>query len=294
MRLHRLALLVAISALAVIPTTSHAVAGSTAAAASPAAADSPSCTPFTRFEADDFPHHPKIDNPWHPMRPGTRLTYEGQSNTGGGPLPHEVIFTVTSLTKVVNGVRTVVIWDQDLNDNVLAESELAFFAQDDDGNIWTLGEYPEEYDNGKFVGAPSTWISGQSGAKAGIDMLAHPRPGTPAYVQGKALAVEFFDCGQVASKTSKEVVIDEWSPLDPASGHQLKTHAKGIGVVQIAAVNDPEGETLVLTKIEQLSTAQLGRANRAALKLERRAYRINADYRTTQPARWGAVPPKGY
>src|SRR3990170_3720292 len=66
----------------------------------------------------------------------------------------------------------------------LVETELAFFAQDDDGNVWNLGEYPEEYENGEFVGAPSTWIAGLAGAEAGVHMLAEPRQGTGYYLQG--------------------------------------------------------------------------------------------------------------
>ena len=49
----------------------------------------------------------------------------------------------------------------------LQEQELAFFAQDDQGNVWNFGEYPEEYDNGKFTGAPSTWIRNEGGAYGG-------------------------------------------------------------------------------------------------------------------------------
>ena len=54
-------------------------------------------------------------------------------------------------------MRTVVSWDLDYSDGELAEAELAFYAQDDDGNVWRMGEYPEEYDGGQIVDAP-TWI----------------------------------------------------------------------------------------------------------------------------------------
>ena len=71
---------------------------------------------------------------------------KGAANRGQGRRPHQVITTVTDLTKVIDGVRTVVIWERDINDGRLLEGELAFQAQDDDGNVWNLGEYPEEYD----------------------------------------------------------------------------------------------------------------------------------------------------
>ena len=62
-----------------------------------------------------------------------------------------MVFTVTDLTKMINGIETRVILDQDLRvnesgDEELSEEELAFFAQDDDHNVWSMGEYPEEID----------------------------------------------------------------------------------------------------------------------------------------------------
>jgi hypothetical protein len=80
------------------------------------------------------------------------------------------------------------------------------------------------------------------------------------------------------------LVTDENSPLDPASGHQRKFFAPGVGNVQITAVDDPEGETLVLTKFVQLNAKDLASARAAALKLDRHAYKVNADYRHTPPA----------
>jgi hypothetical protein len=99
-----------------------------------------------------------------PLRPGTQFKYRGKIVEGDTSEPHTVVFTVTDLTKMVNGVRTVVARDQDFLRGDLQEQELAFFAQDDRGNVWNFGEYPEEYKDGKFTGAPSTWVRGTSGA----------------------------------------------------------------------------------------------------------------------------------
>src|SRR5207247_1030002 len=88
----------------------------------------------------------RIDNRWVALEPGTQWVQTGLADIGKGLEPHTVITTVTDLTKVVDGVRTTVVWDQDLSSGVLTESELYFVAQDDDGNVWLLGEYPEEYD----------------------------------------------------------------------------------------------------------------------------------------------------
>jgi hypothetical protein len=67
-----------------------------------------------------------------------------------------VVFTVTDLVKVVDGVTSRVVHDVDRQDGEVTEAELAFFAQDDRGNVWNLGEYPETFENGKFAGAPTS------------------------------------------------------------------------------------------------------------------------------------------
>jgi hypothetical protein len=255
-----------------------------------------SCSLPTRFAAQRFPARPRIDNRYLPALPGMRYVLEGTANTDEGIIQRRIVTTVTDMTKVVNGVRTVVVWDRDYNNGELAEAELTFWAQDKHGNVWNLGEYPEEYENGKFVGAPSTWIAGQDRARAGVIMLAEPRVGA-LYLQGRAPAVDFFDCAEVVREGvttctrldcyHRVLVVDESSPLDPEGGVQRKFHAPGVGVVRITAIGDPEGETLTLASATRLGPQGLKEARKAVRRLERRAYRISRVYQATQPARPG-------
>ena len=117
-----------------------ASAGHVAAPAVAAATTATTCKPAVNFNRINFSHPTKIDNLWLPLTPGTQFVLTGQADRGTGTLPHDVIFTVTDLTKVIDGVRTRVIWDRDLNDGELTEAELAFFAQDNAGNVWSMGE----------------------------------------------------------------------------------------------------------------------------------------------------------
>jgi hypothetical protein len=255
-----------------------------------------SCSLPTRFAAQKFPDRPRIDNRYLPALPGTRYVFEGTANTDEGIIQRRIVTTVTDMTKVVNGVRTVVIWDRDFNNGELAEEELAFWAQDQQGTVWLLGEYPEEYEDGEFVGAPSTWIAGQARARAGVIMLAQPRVGA-LYRQGLAPAVEFFDCAEVVRRGvrvctpldcyDRVLVVDESSPLEPDSGVQRKFHAPGVGVVRITAIGDPEAETLTLTRVTKLGREGLKAARKAVRRLERRAYRISEVYQATKRARPG-------
>jgi len=212
-----------------------------------------------------------------------------------------VVTTVTDLTKVVNGVRTVVIWDRDINEGQLEESELAFQAQDNDGNVWLLGEYPEVYEDGKLQGAEDTWIAGLQGARPGVLMRANPRAGTPSYLEGFAPKIEFQDRAKV-SKTGirncvplscyKDVLlIDEWNPLEAGDAHQLKSYAPGVGNIRVGAINDPEAEELVLVKVRHLSGDDLAELRSQALQLDARAYVVRKDlYRHTPPAQAGQSP----
>ena len=123
---------------------------------------------FEDFDPNNFDRPDAVDNKWFPLEPGTRFIYEGTTvEDDGTVVPHRVEITITDLTKVIGGVRSVVSWDLDYSDGELVEAELAFFAQDNDGNVWRMGEHPEEYEDGKFVEAP-TWIHGLQDARAGI------------------------------------------------------------------------------------------------------------------------------
>lgn len=240
----------------------------------------------------------RVDNRWHPLVRGTQLIYEGRANRGLGQRPHRVIFTVTGLTKKVDGVDAIVLFDRDMNRGKLAEAEITFFAQDDDGNVWNLGEYPEEYArDGSFDGAPSTWLSGRDGARAGILMRGDPQPGTPAYMQGDAPKVEFGDTATVVGYEAKRciqlgcyenvLVIDETNPLDPGDGHQLKYYADGVGNISVApGKGGKEREVLELVKVQILRSKTLAKIDRQARRLDRRAYdTVEHVWRGTPPAK---------
>jgi hypothetical protein len=232
-----------------------------------------------------FSHPTSIENKWLPLAPGTQLVYVGTANRGQGPRAHRVVFTVTDITKKIDGIPSLVVWDRDFQDGQLVEAELSFWAQDDDGTVWNMGEYPEEWEDGELLGADSTWLTGVQRARAGIHMQADPEVGTPAYVQGRAPAIDFFDKAKVAAEHQRVcvpaacsrnvLVIDEWNPLEqPEDGHQLKSHAPGLGIIKIDAVGGVEQETLVLAKFERLSSAALAEARAKVFTLDRRAYTL--------------------
>jgi hypothetical protein len=249
---------------------------------------------FEAFNPGNFDNPTAVDNKWFPLKPGTRYVWEGTTVDEDGTQDHRVIFTVTDLTKVIGGVRTVVCWDQDIADGELAETEICFFAQDNDGTVWLMGEYPEEFEDGEFVDSPC-WMHGSLDGKAGIAMLGDPKVGTPSYSNGWAPSVEFTDravVDQVNQKTTvpagafeNVLVIDEFNNEEPGA-HQLKYYAPGVGNVRVGWRGDPtDQENLELVKFEQLSEEELAKAREAALKLEKNAYEgVKEAYGPTAPA----------
>ena len=244
---------------------------------------------------DSFARSTEIDNPWLPLKPGTRLVYEGSTvEDDGTVVPHRVEINVTDLTKEIGGIASVVTWDLDYSDDELVEAELAFYAQDDAGNVWRMGEHPEEYDAGEFVAAP-TWLHGIQEAKAGIMMHANPQVGTPSYAQGWAPAVDWTDRGKVDEFTQtcvpvecyeEVLVIAETSASEP-DAEQLKYYARGVGNVRVGwrGAGEKTQEVLELVKIEYLNPEALAEARAEALKLDKHAYEVSDKvYGQTPPA----------
>jgi hypothetical protein len=253
------------------------------------------------YDSATFTHPTAIDNPWQSLQPGMQFVYRGRTVEGGASARHRLVSTVTDLTKVIDGVRTVVVWDRDFTAGQLVEAEIAFFAQDDAGNVWELGEHPEAYENGKIVESP-TWIQGIDRARAGISMKAAPRSGAQSYSLGLGPAVGFTDRARVLSVRdrtciparcfSRVLLVDEFNPDQPGK-HQLKYYARGIGNVRVgwAGAREDSRETLVLASVERIGARAMAKAREKALKLERSAYRTHASvYGRTPPAEVARVP----
>jgi hypothetical protein len=264
------------------------------AGGTPASEPSPSPSLTEVFPYTEFDSPTTIDNVWLPLTPGTQWVWEGETVAEDETLAHRVVFTVTDLTKVVDGVETVVGYDQDYSDGELVEAEIVFLAQANDRAVWHLGQYPEEYEAGEFVAAPG-WIAGVQGALAGYWMTADPHVGKPSYSQGWGPEVDWTDRGLVIEEGVEDcvpvdcytdvLVIEEWA-LDEPDAKQLKYYARNVGNIRVgwSGSAEQEQETLELVEFRQLSDDELAAARDAALALEERAYEILPEvYGETEP-----------
>ena len=101
-----------------------------------------------------------------------------------------------------------------------------WYAQDDQGNVWYLGEYVTNYEDGKVADHAGSFEAGVDGAQAGIAMPAKPEPGL-AYRQ-EYLEGEAEDNGEVIA-------------LDLTRGWHAAQLAAQIGVPPVVVADDGQG-----------------------------------------------------
>jgi len=248
---------------------------------------------YPAFDVHVFNRSTTIDNVWFPLQPGKQFVFNGTTVDEEGDIEaHSIVFTVTDVTKVIDGVRTRVCWERDFIDGELEEAEIVFFAQADDGAVWHFGQYPEEYSDGKVVVSPG-WLHGVNG-HAGIHMPANPRLGDPDFAQGWAPTVPWTDKAVVHEVGRKVkvptgayddvLVIDEYN-LEEADSHQLKYYAKSVGLIKVGWLgHDETQEVLELVEIRNLNADSMAKARDAVLKLEKSARKRLGDiFGTSEP-----------
>jgi hypothetical protein len=178
----------------------------------------------------------RIDNPYLPMRPGSRWVYrEGR---------HRVVVTVTRRTRVVSGVRARVVHDVASLRGRVVEDTYDWYAQDRRGNVWYLGEATREYAKGKRPDTSGSWEAGVDGAQAGVVMPARPRTGMTyrqEYLKGEAEdAARVLGTHERASApfgTFRHVVLTkDYTPLEPDLVEH-KFYARGVGQVLAVTVS---------------------------------------------------------
>ncbi len=79
-------------------------------------------------------------------------------------------------------------------------------------------------------------------------------------------------------------MVDETSPNDPTSGHQIKYYSPPTGLIQVAARGGDSQEFLTLTSVRHLGQAEMAKIRTEVMAMDQRAYKIKV-YRTTQPVR---------
>jgi hypothetical protein len=174
-----------------------------------------------------------VDNPYFPLRSGSRWVYEG---TSGGEA--ERIEVVTQERRTILGISATVVRDTVSVEGDVVEDTLDWYAQDRDGNVWYLGEASRDIENGAVVSTAGSWEAGVDGAHPGIVMRASPTVGDAyrqEYYRGEA-----EDLAEVIEVGADRVVTQEWNPLEP-DVVERKTYERGVGLVGEEKVRGGDG-----------------------------------------------------
>jgi hypothetical protein len=186
-------------------------------------------------ELDPADFTSEIDNPWLPLRTGSRWVYRETDQEGG---EQRVVVTVLDETRTVLGIETRVVHDVVTEDGELVEDTYDWYAQDSDGNVWYLGEDTTEFEDGEPSSTAGSWEAGVDGALPGILVPAEPEVGMTyrqEYYEGEA-----EDAAEVLSLAEKVEVpfgqydgvlmTKDYTPLEPDI-LEHKFYARDVGTV---------------------------------------------------------------
>jgi hypothetical protein len=270
-----------------VPTT-----GATSPTTTPTS--TPTSPPPTRiprtFDPKNFGDPMTDVNRWVPIVPGIQSVRRGFVYVGGRRLPHIRVTTVTDVTKMVNGVRAVLVLDQDFDGGQLSEQAIDYLAEDVGGNVWYVGSYTEAYEGGQFLNAEDAWLAGVNGAVPGLYLQANPKTGTPPYYQvqisgGERSTAQVFKTGQrtcVPFKCYTDVVVIQ------EEGTENKYWAPGVGGILTEPLSGAAQETEELVNIRQLSPSALAELSAETLRLDRNAAdRVPSVFGGSRPAKRG-------
>src|SRR4030088_920125 len=124
-----------------------------------------------------FSHPKDITNSYLPLGSLKQDILEGTEK--GHPLRVERTVKPGSKTFSINGqeVEALIMQDRETINGQLEEVALDYFAQDDDGTVYYLGEDVDNYKDGKVVAHEGAWLYGKDTKILGVIMPAHPRVG---------------------------------------------------------------------------------------------------------------------
>jgi hypothetical protein len=204
------------------------------------------------------------------MVPGTRWTYR-ETDQEGAEL--QVVVTVTEQTKqIANGITARVVRDTVTEDGKLVEDTFDWYAQDEQGNIWYMGEDTAEFENGEIKTKSGSFEAGVDGALPGIIMPGDPQPGMQyrqEYYKGEA-----EDNGEILS--TQEMAEVPYGQFDNAlltkdtitiepNVLEYKLYAPRVGPVLVVGVSGGPGSREELVELDNAGEEWTKKAGTAPL-----------------------------
>ncbi len=185
----------------------------------------------------------RVDNPWFPLKPGSKYRYKGAK----GHTKMIDVMKVTHRTKRILGVKATVVHDVVRVHGRREEVTNDFYAQDRHRNVWYFGEATKELDrHGNTISTEGSFKAGVHGARAGVLISGHPKVGQVARQEFlKGQAEDHFKVLDLNARVSVPFVSShhalrtkEWTPLEPGVIDN-KYYVRGIGTVREITVKGP-------------------------------------------------------
>jgi len=185
-----------------------------------------------------FSHPREITNPYLPLATLKQDILEGKEGKDKIRIERTAKPEIRKTYTINNQtVETFCVEDRELVNGALAEVALDYFAQDDSGTVFYLGEDVDEYKDGKVVGHSGTWHFGRDTQSPGILFPANPKVGDK--FMSEDVSKDIHENDEIISLTEtvttpagtynncvklKEVLAD--------GDVEYKYFAKGVGVVR--------------------------------------------------------------
>ena len=215
---------------------------------------------------------PTATNQWLPLEPGYQSIELGTLNRGGTTLEHRRVWTITNVTKMIDGMRAVLVLDQNIDAGEISEQAVDYLAIDTDGSVLYLGSYTEAYEGGQFVNAADAWLAGVN-AVSGMLMPGDPQPGSGSFTQADVPGQEFSTAKVLKTGQSLCVPFDCYTDvLVIQEGDEYKYFASGVGELKIEPhYSGGEQEKLELINAVRLSPEGLAEFSAEAMRLDEHA-----------------------
>lgn len=185
-----------------------------------------------------FSHPRNIDNPYLPLASLKQDVLEGSEGSKKVRITRTAKPDVQKTIKIGDqSVEAFAVEDREWEDGALAEVALDYFAQDDNGTVYYLGEDVDEYAEDKVVGHEGSWLLGKDTQVPGVLFPAKPKIGDK--FKSEDVSPEINETDEVVSLTEavtapagryKDCVKIKEHLADGTT--EYKYFAKGVGVIR--------------------------------------------------------------
>lgn len=185
-----------------------------------------------------FTHPTEITNPYLPLSSLKQDILEGTEDGKKTRIERTAKPDLHKTFKIGDQtIESFVVEDRAYEDGQLAEVALDYFAQDDNGTVYYLGEEVDEYKDGKIISHDGSWMLGKDTAVPGVIMPAKPKLGDK--FRSEDVSAEIGEIDEIISLsedvkvpagTYKDCLKIKESLADGTT--EYKYYAKGIGAIR--------------------------------------------------------------